>query len=327
MKLKVKNITPDTFTGFIIALMNEQGFYEFNVETNKDFYLTDVQRKHIAPSGDINHPQGFTKIWKDNIEEIKTLQFLYKSRDHTKKIEGIFDVENKNFELTDRMGITQERVKEYIDKYFIITDQDKETNKFLSAFPELNIFGIKIKLEELYELLNKGNAKESKTAIDKKQQKEWSKPEMIITTLALIVGLVSIPWWPDLYRNVIGLTVNTSNQKMATTTFNLLDIYETAFTYDILADRQVFFRKHIGSQVYGDGNVQEISSLGDSYILEIDIGNYSILCPQEQTENFEKLYPLLKNKKVRFYGIFTYSNYFGYDGNTLTIDQCSFERT
>lgn len=327
MKVEVKNITPDTFAGFIIALLNEQDFWEFSVlETNKDIPLTDTQRKHIAPSGDINHPQGFTKVWKDNIAQIKTLQFLYKSADHTKKIEGILDIQNKTFELTDRMGVTEERIKEYVDKYFIVTDDDKGTKKFLSAFPEFNIFGIKIKSEALHGLLNRRESKVAKSALNKQRKKLWKKPEIIIAILGLVVGVISIPWWQNLYGGIEKSTSHISNEELATTTLKLLDIYEAALGYEILADRQEFFRKHIDSRIYEDGTIREISSLGETYILEIDIGSYSILCPQQKTEDFEKLYPLLKGKKVRFYGVFTYSNYHGYGSNALAIDECSFER-
>lgn len=129
----------------------------------------------------------------------------------------------------------------------------------------------------------------------------------------------------------IGRPVKNPNtdgvQEISTTTPNLLDIYKRAFSYEILADRQDFFRKYINSNIYGEGNVKEIIRVDDSqYALEISIGDHSIICPQEKTEGFERSYPLLKGKSVRFYGIFTYSAYFGYDNNKLLISQCSFER-
>lgn len=153
----------------------------------------------------------------------------------------------------------------------------------------------------------------------------FKRPEIIIP---IIIAIISIPWWPNLYKNIVGspIITITSNQELASTTPNLLDIYKKAFSYDILADRQDFFGKYKDSKIYGDGTVREISSLNNRYILDINIGSYSVLCPQERTEDFERLYPLLKGKKVRFYGIFTYSNYFGYDNNAIVIDQCSFER-
>ncbi|MBI4087850.1 hypothetical protein HY418_00495 [Candidatus Kaiserbacteria bacterium] len=168
---------------------------------------------------------------------------------------------------------------------------------------------------------------ETKIGEIKQKHPVWFWVTVMATLIGIVTGLMFLGQFfgvlPPSFQQNISLV---ENKTLATTTPNLLDIYEAAFKYDILADRQEFFRKYIDSRVYGDGTIREISSLGDRYILEIDIGRYSILCPQEETDDIERSYPLLKGKKVRFYGTFTYSNYFGYDGNALAIDECSFER-
>ena len=168
---------------------------------------------------------------------------------------------------------------------------------------------------------------ETKIGEIKEKHPFWFWVTVVATIIGIVTGLMYLGQFFGMLPTSFQQNVTLSEDEMfATTTPNLLDIYEAAFTYAILADRQEFFRKYIGSKIYGDGTVKEISSLGDRYILEIDIGSYSVLCPQEKTEDFDRSYPLLKGKKVRFYGIFTYSNYFGYDSNTLAIDECSFER-
>lgn len=168
---------------------------------------------------------------------------------------------------------------------------------------------------------------ETKIGEIKQKHSVWFWVTVVATLIGIVTGLMFLgQFFGVLPSSFQQDTYFFEDKTFATTTPNLLDIYEAAFTYDILADRQEFFRKYIDSRIYGDGTVREISSLGDRYILEIDIGSYSILCPQEKSEDFERSYPLLKGKKVRFYGIFTYSNYFGYDSNALAIDECSFDR-
>ncbi|HEY4487269.1 MAG TPA: hypothetical protein VI483_00725 [Candidatus Paceibacterota bacterium] len=175
---------------------------------------------------------------------------------------------------------------------------------------------------------------EQKIAKVLKQIKNGRDIPLGLKWVVAIVAILAFVWGVYIYFNPkwqtvpvvssANMTPNRSN--FSTTTPDLLDIYNRAFSYDILADRQDFFKKYIHTNIYGDGTVREISKLSDKYILEITIGDYSILCPQELTENFERSYPLLKGKSVRFYGVFTYSTYFGYSNNQLVIDPCSFER-
>lgn len=148
---------------------------------------------------------------------------------------------------------------------------------------------------------------------------------LVIPIVVIVVGsVITDGKMPAIFNHSVISVLSAVNT--ATTTPNLIDIYNRAFSYDILADRQDFFRKYIDSNIYGDGTIEEISSLGDRYILEIKINGYSILCPQEKTDNFERSYPLLKGKSVRFFGVFTYRTISGYDVNALAVDQCSFER-
>lgn len=159
----------------------------------------------------------------------------------------------------------------------------------------------------------------------KRDHPVWFYITAVGTILGIITGFMYLAQYTGLISDSLKTNIEVTHSS-STTTPNISDIYKRAFTYDILADRQDFFRKYADSNIYGDGTVGDISSLSNKYVMEIDIGDYSVLCPQEKTEDFERLYPLLKDEPVRFYGIFTYATYFGYSSNQLVIDQCGFER-
>jgi len=152
----------------------------------------------------------------------------------------------------------------------------------------------------------------------------WSSVIAVGTILGIITGVMSLAQYVGIIPDSLSIRTDIGSH-VSTTTPNLLDVYKRAFSYDILADRQDFLTKYVGSDVYGDGSIEEISILRDKYILEITTGGYTILCPQGKTEDFGKVYPLLKGKRVRFSGIFTYSTYFGYGDDKIVIEPCSFE--
>lgn len=59
--------------------------------------------------------------------------------------------------------------------------------------------------------------------------KYWlKKPEVVIT---IIIALISIPWWPSWYKGVLKPTpITYSEESVATTTPNLIDLYNRAFS-------------------------------------------------------------------------------------------------
>ncbi len=108
---------------------------------------------------------------------------------------------------------------------------------------------------------------------------------------------------------------------MATSTINISDIFSKALSYNTVFERQDFLNKYIGSSIYGDGVIKEISHYGNKFLIDIKINKQLITCPQEKDEKLERKYPFLKDKPIRFFGVFTYTTYFGHD-NGLVIDNC-----
>jgi len=218
----------------------------------------------------------------------------------------------------DLSGLHNLKYEVEIEIKKITNDLDKGENKQKESMPTIRFTGDFIAGDKV------GRDKNVNPSASNWLEKYWWR-----LLIPIIVGvgifIINEGKLPDLFKTINLLSVD-GRSVLATSTPNLTDIYKRAFTYDILADRQDFFRKYVNSNIYSDGIIEEISSLGDRYVLEISIGVYSVLCPQEKTENFDRLYPLLKGKPVRFYGIFTYSNYSGYSNNQLVIDQCSIER-
>ncbi|MDO8482155.1 MAG: hypothetical protein Q7S75_03710 [bacterium] len=217
----------------------------------------------------------------------------------------------------DLVGLYNLKDEVEIEIKKITNDFDKKENK-QKLYPPIKIQGDFIAGDKI------GRDKNVNSSASNWLEKYWWS-FLIPITVGVFIYTINEGRLPGLFKT-INLSSFEERTVVATSTPNLLDIYKRAFTYDILADRQDFFRKYINSNIYSDGTVGEISSLGDRYILEINISGYSVLCPQEKTEDFDRLYPLLKGESVRFYGIFTYSTYFGYSNNQLVIDQCSIER-
>lgn len=118
--------------------------------------------------------------------------------------------------------------------------------------------------------------------------------------------------------------IHTENNKVATSTLNISDLFIKALSYNTVAERQDFLNKYINIFIYGEGNIKEVSRAFDKLLIEVKIENQSIICPQEKTEKLEKEFPFLKGSLIRFFGNFTYTTYFGQDG--MVIDNCAFEK-
>lgn len=127
-------------------------------------------------------------------------------------------------------------------------------------------------------------------------------------------GLLNIPKTPSIGKY----------STVATSTPNLSDLFSKALSYELVAERQDFLGKYIGKQVYGRGVIEEVSRAGDKFLIDIDLGKASIVCPQEKTDFLEEQYPFLKGRQVMLYGSFTYTKIFGH-GDNISIEPCSFE--
>lgn len=248
--------------------------------------------------------------WKEDLEKLEEdIEKLYTDRDEQIKLEKTRPV---------AMQYIHGRIEKIIQEYKEKIEPLERKRKYIvdrNNAPNINVHnGIGDNISGHKKITNRGQ--------DVSNKYYWY---FLIPLVVFIVGYIITE------GKLPGILNGTEipqliNRDIATTTPKLLDIYERAFSYDILAERQKFLNRYIGSNIYEDGTISEISTLGDRYILEIKFGSYSILCPQENTGEFEKIYPFLKGRSVRFYGIFTYTNYFGYDENKLVIDSCSFER-
>jgi hypothetical protein len=160
----------------------------------------------------------------------------------------------------------------------------------------------------------------------KKQHPFWFWFTTIGTLVGIVTGLMFLAQYLGLLSASLrgNLPTTPISETIATTTPNLSDLFSKALSYETVAERQDFLGKYIGKQVYGHGVIEEVSRAGEMFLIDINLGKLSVVCPQEKTDVLEGQYPFLKGKRVMLYGIFTYNTIFGH-GDNISIDPCSFE--
>jgi len=118
--------------------------------------------------------------------------------------------------------------------------------------------------------------------------------------------------------------LNNPTSENATSTINISDLLSKALALDTVIERQDFLTKYVGDLVYGKGEIKQVSRYGNKLLVDFDINNQIIICPQDEDTRSEKQLLLLKGKTASFSGIFTYTEYFNYKG--LVIDNCILQR-
>lgn len=182
--------------------------------------------------------------------------------------------------------------------------------------------GLKAKNKSIKAMAEENKIKKYKSDI--KDIPLWIK---YVVAGATIFGTVFGGWGVYILLNqptptqVVG---NNSAPQNATSTINISDLLSKALTLDTIIERQDFLTKYVGDLVYGGGKIKQVSRYGNKLLVDFDINSQTIICPQDEDAKNEKQLLLLKGKTASFSGIFTYKEYFNYDG--LIIDDCVLEK-
>lgn len=120
------------------------------------------------------------------------------------------------------------------------------------------------------------------------------------------------------------VVINRPISENATSTINISDLLSKALALDTVIERQDFLTKYVGDFVYGEGEVKQVSRYGNKLLVDFDINNQTIICPQDEDAKSGKQLLLLKGKTASFSGVFTYKEYFNYNG--LIIDDCVLQK-
>lgn len=113
-------------------------------------------------------------------------------------------------------------------------------------------------------------------------------------------------------------------QPIATSTVSLAEILNKALTLDTVVERQDFLGKYIGTTVFAQGTVSEVSRSGTSgFLVDLKVAGQTVTCPQEANDDTEKQLPLLKGKRVQVVGKFPFSKIWEHG---LGIDDCVLTR-
>lgn len=110
-------------------------------------------------------------------------------------------------------------------------------------------------------------------------------------------------------------------------TTDISEVLSKAHSFDIAIEQGDFLKKYIGHQICGTGTVEQISRVGDDFLVDIKERNGQIIaCKQDRGEGRERHLILLKGKKVRFTGVFTNHRIADVGLNGVTVDSCVLER-
>ena len=176
------------------------------------------------------------------------------------------------------------------------------------------------------EISGQGNSFiETKINAFKKEHTFWFWFATLGTLIGIITGSMFLAQYFGILSNSWGdnLPLISASENVATTTPSISDLFSKALSYESVAERQDFLGKYVGKQIYGRGVIEEVSRAGERFLVDIDLGKVSIVCPQEKTDVLEEQYPFLKGKQIMLYGVFTYTTIFGH-GDNISIEPCSF---
>ena len=142
-----------------------------------------------------------------------------------------------------------------------------------------------------------------------------------VLAVATIFGTVFGGW--GIYIVLQAQGGNESNSESiygsATSTLEISEIISKAVDLDTVVERQDFLKKYVGSIVRGEGSVNQVSRVGNGFMVDVVINRQMISCPQDESEENEKKLLLLKGKVIQFIGVFTFTEIYGHG---LEISNC-----
>lgn len=167
---------------------------------------------------------------------------------------------------------------------------------------------------------------ETKINILKEKHPFWFWFGTAGTLIGIITGLMYLAdyfgYLPTPFD--IQTTPTSTTETIATSTVSLAEILNKALTLDTVVERQDFLGKYIGTTVFAQGIVSEVSRSGaGGFLVDLKVVGQTVTCPQEASDESEKQLPLLKGKKVQVVGKFPFSEIWGHG---LGIDDCVLTR-
>lgn len=146
--------------------------------------------------------------------------------------------------------------------------------------------------------------------------------EIIISLAALVVAVVSIPWWPNIYqffnRSQPYKPQILTDQAIATSTLNIADILEKTKSFGTSFEQQNFLKMYKDKEIQGSGTFADFSSAGDVFVVTVNIPNNKISCVMSNSSASssaedlqQKLLILKKGSQFIFTGTFTSGYVYG----------------
>lgn len=147
---------------------------------------------------------------------------------------------------------------------------------------------------------------------------------LFIPVVGIVVGfIITEGRLPQLFNTWTGSVIFTE-QSIATSTVSLAEILNKALTLDTVVERQDFLGKYVGTTVFAQATVSEVSRSGtSSFLVDFKVSGQTVTCPQEANDDNEKQLTLLKGKRVQVVGKFPFSEIWGHG---LGIDDCVLTR-
>lgn len=79
----------------------------------------------------------------------------------------------------------------------------------------------------------------------------------------------------------VQVVINSENNNTLNTA-NISDLFLKALALDTVLERQDFLAKYVGDLVYGKGKIKQVSRYGNKLLVDFDINNQTIICPQDE---------------------------------------------
>lgn len=151
-------------------------------------------------------------------------------------------------------------------------------------------------------------------------KKNWGNKKIIVA-ITTIIGIISIPWWPNLFHYLHPIKESNLGQvsrSIRMNTINLSEIFTEYYAKTTSYDRQNFLNLYSNAKVYGSGSFSDISKPGDKYLVTLLLSDKSVSCYFNSEKEVErKLFLIKKNQNVTFTGVLNNS------GIGWIVDNCT----
>ena len=138
----------------------------------------------------------------------------------------------------------------------------------------------------------------------------WKRPELVVSALTLIIGVLSIPFLQPYFQakapsSIVDAPIVTPILSgNATSTINISSILQRVNEFETGLEQSAFLKNYVDTRIVGAGTFKNISRPGDLYLVDVLVDGGLITCSFDLTSE-KQLLLLRVGRPISFSGTFT----------------------